>query len=215
MKVITRSFALILAAIPLASQPFGLQFKAGIPVTDFDNSEYLFRAGFAHAWSNRYLIGPAVEFRLPRRFSVEFDALYERIHLTGYVQQVPIPNSDRLNAHGGAWLFPLLVKFHVSTGPIAVFVSAGPSARWLKFSGEVQEITLLPALASSTSSLHESHGRVGFATGGGVDIHVKGMRVSPEIRYSYFGGDINCGSCRGVQPFTGLNSVAVMLGVGF
>jgi hypothetical protein len=23
------------------------------------------------------------------------------------------------------------------------------------------------------------------------------------------------GSCRGVQPFTGLNSVAVMLGVGF
>ena len=209
-----RTFALLLAAIPLAAQPFGLQFKVGIPVTDFDYSEYLFRAGVAHAWSNPYVIGPAAEFRLPRRFSVEFDALYERIHLEGNVQYVPIPDSDSLYAGGSAWQFPLLAKFHLFRGPVAVSVSAGPSVRWIKFSGELQQITLLPTRVSSTTRFHESHGRIGFAAGGGVDIKLKRMRVSPEIRYSYY-GEIDCGSCGGVQPFHGLNSVAVMLGIGF
>jgi hypothetical protein len=156
-----------------------------------------------------------VEFHLPRRFSVEVDALYERIHLTGQVQQVPIPNTDSLNAVGSAWQFPVLAKFQLLRGPVVPFVLAGPSVRLMRFSGVLLTTTLLPTIVTSMTELDESHGKIGFEGGGGIDIRLGRLRLSPEFRYAYYGGGIYCMNCGTVQPLPGLNSAAVFLGIGF
>src|SRR5262245_41241381 len=90
----------LLAAGAAFSQPFGAGIKGGVPLTDFvsaagnGNLSYL-------AHTNRYVVGPFVELRLPFHLGIEFDALYRRIDYTAS------SGSSSTSITSGAWEFPL------------------------------------------------------------------------------------------------------------
>ncbi len=57
------------------SQPFSFGIKGGLPMTDFVDA--VNGQNFtASAYTNRYIIGPTAELRLPFGLGVEFDVLY-------------------------------------------------------------------------------------------------------------------------------------------
>jgi opacity protein-like surface antigen len=208
-------FILLLFAIPAAAQPIGVQFKVGIPITGFNAYDYPFRT-VLQTFSNRYVIGPAVEVHLPSRFAVELDATYQRVHLNG--SSVSGGGTDNLNASGHAWDFPILAKYRFLHRPITPFVVAGPAIRWLEFSGSEMRRT---NIGTSVMALADSNVGVGWAVGGGLELKVKSIRISPELRYTSF-GNFTCSQCLGLTlsgasftAFPPLNSTAVMLGVGF
>jgi hypothetical protein len=57
--------------------PLGVSVKAGVLATDLAMSSFHSSGAFASSGS-RYLIGPAVELRLPFGLGIEADALYRR-----------------------------------------------------------------------------------------------------------------------------------------
>ena len=72
MRILTGIFALVfLSGNVLLAQQVEVGVEGGIRATD-DLS------GTISSESKRYIVGPAVDIRLPKRFSVEVDALYQR-----------------------------------------------------------------------------------------------------------------------------------------
>ena len=149
---------------------FGIQ--GGVPLTDaFSN---VTTAGpmpltgvITHSYSSskNYVVGIAAELRLPLGFSVEADALYRPLNLTidtHYVIPNTLINSSQDIRSGE---FPILGKCHFLHLPLVrPYAEAGPIFR---------------AVAAPGSYLSDH----GFALGGGVDIKLPVIRISPEIRY--------------------------------
>jgi opacity protein-like surface antigen len=174
---------LLLTTAAAFSQPFSFGLKGGLPMTDLVdavNSQNF----TASAYTNRYIIGPTAELRLPFGLGVEFDVLYRHFGyssvglLTG-VNPTPIAKDTT----GSAWQFPLLAKYRFKGKLIRPFVDAGVS--WDKLSGLTQTVRnavstgTIPELSNDTSR--------GFVLGGGVDVKVLLIHVSPEIRYTRWG----------------------------
>src|SRR5580698_4089203 len=63
------------------AQPVSAGLKAGLPLTDFLNEVN----GVSSTITNRYLIGPEVELRLPFGLGIEFDALYRHFSYTNVI----------------------------------------------------------------------------------------------------------------------------------
>jgi len=192
---------LLLSAVPLFSQPFSFGIKGGVPFTDFLNATSA--GGFAPFTSfvsttNRYIIGPAAELRLPFGLGVELDALYRHFNYTasGFLVDVTYNSSTT----GSAWEFPLMAKYRFRAKIIRPYVDAGVALDWLSRKqnilpgGLTQTITQLvvpthvTTTTSSSTPIELQHNTVtGFVTGVGVDIHVLLLHVSPEIRYTRWG----------------------------
>ena len=69
-------FLLLLSSAAAFSQPFGFGIKGGVPMTDFLSATSR-PAGLSYiANTNRYVVGPMAELRLPFGFGIEVDALY-------------------------------------------------------------------------------------------------------------------------------------------
>ena len=120
--------------------------------------------------SKNYVAGVTLELRLPLSFSVEADALYRPLNLT--VDNRVLPSlTSHLSNDVHSLEFPILAKYHFLHAPLlSPYVEAGPIFR---------------AVGASRSYLSND----GFALGGGVDIKLLLLRVSPEIRYSRWGQD--------------------------
>ena len=183
-------FALWLGVVSVSahSQPFSIGVKAGVPVTDLLDA----RAGafFVDASvTNRYLIGPTVEVRLPFGLGVELDAIYRHFRFTSTGGRVNVFGTGR--ATGSAWEFPLLAKYRLRTPVARPYVDAGIA--WDIVSGSSTNTSTVfpittpgPATTTTfTSGLGASHNLVaGFVVGGGLELHLGLVRVSPEIRYT-------------------------------
>ena len=105
--------------------------------------------------------GPALEFLLPRRFSVEADAIYVPLRST----TIATVNGIQSGGFGSGittWEFPVLAKYTFRAGTIAPFAEAGPSFR-------------LPTTGLSTH---------GFTAGQGAQVPVKVLKFQPAVRYT-------------------------------
>src|SRR5215475_5974927 len=110
------------------AQPFGVGIKGGVPMTDFvdavnqgtPNLSYVVR-------TNRYVVGPMAELRLPFGFGVEVNALYRHYSFSGTPGSVTT----------GAWEFPLLAKYKFKAPFVRPYVAAGVA--WDKLSGLSQD----------------------------------------------------------------------------
>lgn len=135
--------------------------------------------------SKRYVVGPSLEIGLPSRFALEVNALYSRFGTAGL--------------NGNSWEFPVLGKYYFAPKDAAVrpYASSGFAVRniWLddsrRFSREI----------GSTDPA------IGAVFGGGATFRVSLFRLSPEIRYTRWGG-YNF-------PATNPNQLQALIGITF
>jgi len=186
---------LLLAAGVAGSQPFSAGIKAGLPLTNLLNN---LQPVDTTAITNRYLIGPEVEVRLPHGLSVEFDALYRHFHYTQF--EAFASNTVTTIGSSGDWEFPLVVKYRLPAAVVHPYLEAG--AAWQALSGQKYFASETPCSQVCENTFYpptvESRRTAGVVVGGGVEIHAAVLRVAPEIRYtrwaqSYFSldGDVN------------------------
>jgi len=134
----------------------------------------IFGASFTTADSSqRFIIGPKVNVRFSRSFSLEVDALRREIRTEGSWTSLTClpPDCSTLfsftQPYGGTeftWEFPVLGRYQMSGRKLKPFVEGGPSFR--------------PA---------ENREQFGVTVGAGVERRLQMLRVSPAVRYTYWG----------------------------
>lgn len=188
-------FLLPLIALAAFAQPVSFGVRAGVPLTDLLNaSSALPPAGSPpskpfSSTTNRYIIGPSIELRLPCGLGVEFDALYRHYNFSspGLVTAPPVTyimqGAER--TEGGDWEFPLMAKYHFPSKFVRPYVGAGIA--WDRLGGSNSTICALNCGTSSAPPELQHSTVTGFVAGAGIDIHVLVLHVSPEIRYTRWG----------------------------
>ncbi len=177
----TKTLLLIfVAALSASAQPLGVGIKGGLPLTDLFNS-----AGNFKSETQRYIVGPMIELRLPAGFAIEGDALYTKANLSSPLTAAGSVISSVVDTN--SWEFPVLLKkkfggadtIGASAKP---YIGAGASFRYLTGLGD------LPAFIKGTGNVDKNN--IGFVAGVGVEIKVlKLLRISPEVRFTRWGTD--------------------------
>jgi hypothetical protein len=180
-------FLLILPAIACA-QPFSAGIKVGVPLTDA--ASILVQPSLGpetEVDTNRYVIGPYGEVRLPGGFSIEVDALYRSFSYT----------QNTFSGSVGNWEFPVMAKYKLlKSGPVKPYIEGG--------------LLLSHLTGSDLNITHASN--YGITLGAGLEIHAFVLRISPEIRYDgFFFHDFSSNSF--VQ--SNRNQAMVLVGIGF
>ena len=154
-------FALGVCSLPAFGQLFSVGVKAGVPINDAFVTTGQFEPGTSPGTTtNRYIIGPEVELRLPFHLGVEADALYRHSVLDG--------------SGSSQWEFPILLKYRFKGIPLLhPFVDAGPTFN------HVSDIALFTRHSSAA----------GIAVGAGVDFHALILHITPEFRYTRWGSE--------------------------
>jgi opacity protein-like surface antigen len=207
-------FLLTLSAISAFSQPFSFGVKAGVPVTDFLSTVQGPNFGF-NSTTNRYIVGPTVELRLPFGLGIELDALYRHLNYTGTSFGIDVATSS--STTGNAWEFPLLAKYRFPSKIVRPYVDAGVA--WDTLSGLTQTITqtVFPNRVNTTTTSNPAelnkNTTSGFVIGGGVDVHVLLIHLSPEIRYTRWGAQHFLSSNGGLS--SNQNQAEFLLGITF
>jgi opacity protein-like surface antigen len=159
---------LLVMVLPASSQIFSVGVKGGIPMTDAYSTG---QSGSARAFSydRRYIVGPTAEIHLPFHLSFEVDALYRR---NGFQYESFFRGFSSIRTSVNDWQFPFLGKYEFGFGPFKPFVDAGVVYRHVT--------------ASSFPVSIENPNSAGFTVGGGITLKLLFLRLSPEIRYSYW-----------------------------
>ena len=98
-----------LGVLATLAQPFTFGVKGGLPVTGFLSVTQSRGPLTAISTTNRYIVGPTLELRLPANLSVEFDALFRHFRYQTTISL--IGSFERTTAASNAWEFPLLLKY--------------------------------------------------------------------------------------------------------
>ena len=180
-----------------AERIFSLGIKGGVPLTDAfsdHTSSGVDTVTRTFSDSKNYVIGPSIELNLPFGFSAEADALYRPLNLGIDLTVVPQP-LRRSVTDINAWEFPILGKYHFLHTPILKpYVEAGPIFRHV---------------GSRGSQLSNS----GFALGGGIDLKLLLVRITPELRFSRWGGDSDIPNL--IAAPSQLNQAEFLIGISF
>jgi len=183
-----------------AAGPILFGVRGGVP---FNIGDTLTSGLSSFSSTRRFEVGPTVGVRLPLGFSVEGDALFRRQTLNfgefaGF----------NANTHTDSWEFPVMLKYTGGRQLISPVFGVGAAVRHIN---DFSNIGSIPAflLAGSTSS-----NSVGFVTGGGVRFQIGALQVTPEIRYTRWGGGGLAQPLRNFLPFGG-NDVSFLVGVTF
>jgi hypothetical protein len=152
----------LVAAASLLAQPVGLGLKAGIPLNDALSLRPTTTLQYLQD-THRYTVGPFLELRLPAHSAIEIDALYRSYE---YRRIVPTLAAQSANS----WEFPVLGKYKLLGGPIQPYIEGGVAFSRLTDIPDVVELN------------HRNN--YGVVLGGGVELHLGFIRVTPEIRYN-------------------------------
>jgi len=183
-------FLPLFIAVSAFCQPFSFGLRGGVPMTDFLNAAKSQNFTFT-ASTNRYIVGPTAELRLPFGLGVEVDALYRRFSYngTGGISGITTTLTTQ-DTTGNAWEFPLLLKYRFPMKIVRPYVDAGVA--WDTLNGLTQAVTSTVAGITSKSStsnpaeLSNSTSR-GFVMGVGLDIKALVIHISPEVRFTRWG----------------------------
>jgi hypothetical protein len=181
---------LVLSAAAAYTQPFSFGVKGGMPLTDFVDAARAQNIN-ASTTTNRYIVGVTGEARLPFGLGVEVDVLYRhfRYNSSGGINNLT-SNLTNIDTTSGAWEFPILAKYRFKGKIVRPFVDAGVA--WDKLSGLTQTVTNVVASVTKTSTtsspaeLANSATR-GYVLGGGVDLKVLVIHITPEVRFTRWG----------------------------
>ncbi len=169
-----RKCVLLLAALAapvLAGDWFAIGVRAGAPLSDAFES--VKRESFRFNPSTaRFTIGPTAELFLPFGLGLEADLLYRRTEMK-VTQAAGSGEPSASKETVGNWDIPLLAKFRFPGAGLRLFVTAG---------GAYRSFGDLPALATN---LKDSGW--GLVLGGGLQIKIGRLRLSPELRFTRWG----------------------------
>ena len=137
--------------------------------------------------TNRYIVGPTVEVRLPFGFGIEFDALFRHLHYTSSGNLVDVVVDSRTTSD--AWEFPILAKYRLPTKIVRPYIDGGVAFDTLSGLKQTITQTVIPTRITSTRTTTnpsdlDNKTTVGAVVGLGVDIHALILHISPEIRYT-------------------------------
>lgn len=139
--------------------------------------------------SRRYIIGPTVEVGLSLGFAVEFDALYHRQGYLFFLDDTYTPTTERERAN--SWEFPILLKYKLPIAKVKPFVELGVAPRII--SGTVTDTGYTCANGCSGPKINFNYSAstnwprsFGVVAGGGVHFELHRLRLSPEVRYTYW-----------------------------
>ena len=188
MKPLCLMFLFAAAAF---SQPFSYGVKGGMPMTDFVDAVRAQNIN-ASTTTNRYIVGVTGEARLPFGLGVEMDILYRhfRYSSSSGVSNLLTSNLTSIDTTAGSWEFPILAKYRFKGKIVHPFVDAGVA--WDKLSGLTQTVTrTVGSITGSTSTsnpaeLNQST-TIGYVMGGGVDVKVLVIHITPEVRLTRWG----------------------------
>jgi hypothetical protein len=159
---------------------FAFGARAGVPLTDAFSSvksqDFIFNSS-----TKRFTAGPSAELLLPFGLGLEADLLYKNTDVE--IARAPGDGGELTleNDSVGVWEIPLLAKFRLPGAGLRPFVSGGGAYR------------NFGSLLDLAEGLKDSGW--GFVVGGGLEIKVKRVRISPEIRFTRWGsGQIGDGS---------------------
>lgn len=174
-----------LGAFSAFSQPVTFGVKGGVPLTDLLNGTppELHFTGITN--TNRYIVGPTIELRLPANFAVEFDALFRHFSYQTTVAFIGSYNST--TATSNAWEFPLLLKYRLPGKFARPYIDGGVA--WDRLQGLSATLTQITPGGSTTTRTSnppelQKTTLAGVVIGGGVDIHALFLHISPEVRYT-------------------------------
>ena len=180
-----------------AERLFSVGIRGGVPLTDvLSDRTFTSVDVVTHVFSNskNYVIGPMVELNLPFGFSVEADALYRPINLTTETTVIPRPLT-RISEDIHSAEFPILGKYRFLHTPVVKpYVEAGPIFRYV---------------AAQASYLSNA----GFAIGGGIELKLLLLKLSPEIRFSRWGSDASRSFIN--APPSNLSQAEFLIGLSF
>jgi opacity protein-like surface antigen len=151
--------------------------------------------------TRRFEVGPTVGFRLPLGFSVEGDALFKREGLS----LGQFGGFSGLSTHSDSWQFPVMLRFTAGHQPIAPVLGAGVSVRHINNFGDVPSYLFNSSTSANT---------VGFVAGGGVRFKVGPVDVTPEVRYTRWGGNSFSQSLLNFLPLN-RNEASFLVGITF
>jgi len=187
-----------------SARRFSFGFIGGAALTDafgHDRTGFIFAADgsieqvLARSYSTvkDYVIGPALELRLPwRGVAVELNALYRPMNLT----MAGVRSDGSLHSISPAtvvtWQFPTLAKYTFSFAFINPFIEAGPSFR---VAGNLNDAG--PSAYGGTAGI-------------GVEAKLWRLRIGPLARYTHWAADSDRAGSR-----TKRNQVELLLGVSF
>lgn len=180
--VLRLTFLAILLSSPMLAQKFGFNagIKGGIPFTDFLKS-----AGFIDgvpftsvSRTNNFLVGPVVELTIPFGFAIELDGLYHRAESTANLPSPSVPVDIKANA----WELPYLAKFRFPIPLLKPFILGG---------GAYRTFTDLSPNVSAAKN--------GLVLGGGVELKIKKLRLSGEVRFLHWGESSSTAPIRASQ----------------
>jgi hypothetical protein len=180
---------LSLGTISLDAQPLMFGGKGGVPITEVVEAGTGAKASYGNV-TNRYLVGPTVEVTLPFGVSIEADALYRHFRYTSEGGLFPLAYGYT-HAAGHAWEIPLLAKHRFRKGTARPYVDGGIG--WDAVGGESITTSVVtppslppsPVITTVRGGLNAENNVVfGVIVGGGVEIPVGHLHISPEVRYT-------------------------------
>jgi hypothetical protein len=206
---------LSLGAVSVCAQPFSFGLRGGVPLTDFldtaSNPGLLFQSN-----TNRYIVGPTVELRLPFGLGVEVDALYRHFDYsaTGSLANQFVTSKTS----SGDWEFPLLAKYRFPSKIVRPYVDAGIAWDTLMSLKQSISTTSFPSGATVTSTASNpaelnKNTTDGFVIGAGIDVHLLLIHISPEIRYTRWGAQHFLSSNGGLS--SNQNQAELLVGITF
>jgi outer membrane protein W len=177
------SFLLLAGASAVGAQTLSYGVKGGGTFTDpAERSDQ----------SKRYVVGPMAEIGFGSRLGIEFNALYSRFGstLTGGA------------VRGHAVEFPALGKFYFAdrSSSVRPYASSGFAFRNIWF-----ENTRSNRVGSR--NINSTEPAVGAVVGGGVAFKTWILKLTPEVRYTRWGG-FN-------YPATNPNQLQALVGISF
>ncbi len=180
MRYLSAVCLLVLVSLsPAIAQSLSVGIKAGARLNrPFD--------GYIHDESKRYTLGPMLDWKLPKGFGLEFDALYRP---EGYTAQNFDFNFSITRERSNSWEFPIIAKYRFpGFGNATPYVGLGYAPRVVKGSKVYGVIAydLSGRIISVSSTRFDTDYDTthGFVMEGGLSIPMSPFRISPEIRYT-------------------------------
>jgi hypothetical protein len=220
MRILLRVVGILaFSCLTATAQSIAVGVAGGVRTTD-DAS------GSLTSESKRYIVGPTVDVRLPKRFSIEVDALYQRFGFSSYGCAPGGLGCGILRERANSWEFPIILKYNIPAGRVHPFVGVGYAPR-IVHGTDVSSGYFLSGISENPPmdiyTYYNSRSKTnypvthGVVASGGVSLGAGHLRFTPEVRYVHwnapflneYGGD---GSFHWVSK---QDEVFVLLGISW
>jgi hypothetical protein len=182
-----KTFLLLFATAAAYAQTVSIGAKVGAPFTD---------PGGSLMTSRPYLVGPAVEFRLPSSFAVDVSAVYHHVRETDLVftsVEAGTTSTTEYRTRASSWEFPVIGKryFHLHSSRWQPYAGAGLALRTIgaRYDGATT-VTSASNLIATPFHIQSRPGvGLGATFAAGVRIHAgRRLNLLPELRYTRWPG---------------------------